>query len=119
MLPVEAIEHGRQASTMSGQSREDQTWRIDIIEDRHEALRRITGRHVSLEHHLRWARPELIDPARERRGGVEQRASPELTEMRNRHPLGAREGQEPSTVLQPGRALLKRERASVRDIFEL
>src|SRR5882672_2041936 len=119
MLPVEAVEHGRQASAMSGQSSEDQTWRIDIVEDRHEAFGRIAGRHVPLEHDLRWAWAELIDPAREWRGGVQQRASPELTEMRNRHPLGAREGQQPSTVLHPGRALLERERASLRDIFEL
>src|SRR5438046_2406706 len=119
MLPVEAVEHGRQASTMSGQSSEDQTRRIDIVEDRHEAPRRIAGRHVPLKHHLRRARTELIDPARKRGGGVEQRASPELTEMRNRHPLGAREGQQPSTVLHPGRALLERERASLRDILQL
>jgi hypothetical protein len=39
--------------------------------------------------------------------------------MCNRHPLGAREGQEPPTILHPGRVLLERERASFRDVFEL
>src|SRR5262245_32958371 len=104
---------------MSGEAGNHEVRRIDVVEDRYKSVRCVAGWKVSLEHHLRGARAKLVDPARERRGGVQQRAPPELTEMRNRHPLGAREAEQAPTVLHPGRALLERERASFRDVFHL